>query len=219
MKQKTRLYKENLVILLCVRPCVLVCVGRHHCWAVGPLGLGLSLYIVPHHSMQYNHHFIFFHGIRGLGLGFFSSSPPQQPPANNTSAAASPPPSHLRLPRRRPGRLIHPSRGGPSLQRPPGFHCPSGLPAVDPFCELLQPPVAGDGLRRRHAGKRGAISGVVQLPFTSAASMVLGAHAPQGRRPCFRSPPLGSRAASFPDRPGCRVATQDDALPPRKPRR
>jgi hypothetical protein len=27
--------------------CYTVCVGRHHCWVVGPLGLGLSLYIVP----------------------------------------------------------------------------------------------------------------------------------------------------------------------------
>jgi hypothetical protein len=29
-----------------VRLCVWVCVNRHHCWAAGPLGLGLSLYIV-----------------------------------------------------------------------------------------------------------------------------------------------------------------------------
>ena len=33
--------------------------GRHHCWAAGPLGLGLSLYIyVPHflsiHSLHYS---------------------------------------------------------------------------------------------------------------------------------------------------------------------
>jgi hypothetical protein len=31
-----------------VRLCVTVCVGRHHNWAASPLGLGLSLYIVPH---------------------------------------------------------------------------------------------------------------------------------------------------------------------------
>jgi hypothetical protein len=38
----------------------------------------------------------------------------------------------------------------------------------------------------------------VQLPFTSATSMVLGAHAPQGRRPCFHSPPAAQDVAPPP---------------------
>jgi hypothetical protein len=42
-----------------VRLCV--CVGRHHYWAAGPLGLGLSLYIyVPHSSMKYNNRLMWY---------------------------------------------------------------------------------------------------------------------------------------------------------------
>jgi hypothetical protein len=33
-----------------VRLCVLVCVGRHHYWAAGPLGLGLSLWMATGNS-------------------------------------------------------------------------------------------------------------------------------------------------------------------------
>jgi hypothetical protein len=64
-------------------------------------------------SYQYIH-FILLHGIRGLGLGFLPPLLPLQPP---------PPPSRHWLPRRRPARLIQPSRGGPSpllsSRRPP----------------------------------------------------------------------------------------------------
>jgi hypothetical protein len=78
-------------------------VGRHHCWAAGLLGLGLSLYIVPHHSMQYIQQFTLLHGIR-LGLGF-SSHLQQSPAAPNPTVAC--PRSSCRF-----GRLILPSRGG-----------------------------------------------------------------------------------------------------------
>jgi hypothetical protein len=41
------LYELNNVLFFSVRLCVSVCVGPHRCWVAGPLGLGLSLYIVP----------------------------------------------------------------------------------------------------------------------------------------------------------------------------
>jgi hypothetical protein len=90
--------------------CVWVCVGRHYCWAAGPLGLGfpVSLYIVVH---LYAIHLLYtstWYQTSRRGL-----SPTQQPPG----AAAS------HLSRRRPweappgaapsiGAAVH--RRGPS---------------------------------------------------------------------------------------------------------
>jgi hypothetical protein len=62
-------------------------VGRHHSWAAGPLGLGLSLYIVPH--LLLIQHFIILHGIIGLGLGFLPPLLPLQPPAAPSHPAAA----------------------------------------------------------------------------------------------------------------------------------
>jgi hypothetical protein len=40
--------------------CVCECVDRHHCWAAGPLGLGLSLYIVTPSLCNTINHFHYF---------------------------------------------------------------------------------------------------------------------------------------------------------------
>jgi hypothetical protein len=82
-------------------------VGRHHCWAAGPLGLGLSLYIV---SLLYAiQQFTLLHGIRGLGLEFFllssHCSRRRLPSTQPLPAIAAP---------RRPNL---PSRGRPHLSR------------------------------------------------------------------------------------------------------
>jgi hypothetical protein len=83
--------------------------GRLHCWATGPLGLGLSLYIVPHLlSVQ---HFTILHGIK---LGFSSSHIPAaillkhpRPPAY---ASPSPREAHPSLPGRLPSWPPPPSQ-------------------------------------------------------------------------------------------------------------
>jgi hypothetical protein len=102
-----------------VRLCVGVCVGRHHCWAASPLGLGLSLYIyVPHLLSICPLHYSTWYQTR---LGFFPppthSRHPHQPTATPQprprSAIDGPPHSNSRhhLSRRRP-REAPPSRGG-----------------------------------------------------------------------------------------------------------
>jgi hypothetical protein len=101
------------------------CVGRHHCWVAGPLGLGpirvrLSLYIVP--ILYAIQQFTLQHGIR-LGSVRFSFLP-QQPAA----LSQQPPPTPAVA---APGRLILPSRGRPHLQPlPPPLPPPHSAPAA-----------------------------------------------------------------------------------------
>jgi hypothetical protein len=87
-----------------VKLCVSVCVGRHHCWAAGPLGLGLSLYILypiiintttVNYSTWYQTRFRVFLPPPTAAAG--GSLPPPQPPP----AIAA------------PGRPYLPSRGRP----------------------------------------------------------------------------------------------------------
>jgi hypothetical protein len=63
-----------------------VCVGLHHCWDAGSLGLGLSPYIYVPHILSIQQ-FIVQHGIRGLG---FLLPPPQPPPPPCSGPAVAP---------------------------------------------------------------------------------------------------------------------------------
>uniref|UniRef100_A0A804Q4R3 Uncharacterized protein n=1 Tax=Zea mays TaxID=4577 RepID=A0A804Q4R3_MAIZE len=99
-------------VFLPVRQCVCECVGRHHCWAAGPLGLGfpVSLYIVVHlYAIQSTLYLPTWYQIR---VSFLTST---------AAAGGSPPPSR-RLPSLPPGGPTFPPRGGllpPSLLPPP----------------------------------------------------------------------------------------------------
>jgi hypothetical protein len=60
-----------------VRQCVCECVGRHHCWAAGPLGLGfhVSLYIVVHlYAIQ---QFTILHSLAQMNPLCLYQCPPQ----------------------------------------------------------------------------------------------------------------------------------------------
>jgi hypothetical protein len=62
---------------LSVRQCVCECVGRHHCWAAGPLGLGfhVSLYIVVHlYAIQ---QFTILHSLAQMNPLCLYQCPPQ----------------------------------------------------------------------------------------------------------------------------------------------
>jgi hypothetical protein len=101
-------------------------VGRHHCWAAGPLGLGLSLYILYPIYYQYIIHYTstWYQRAR-LGLGFHPSR--HLPPLTPTAAC----PTSSRLPHvQPPHREAHPSLPG----RLPCSHC------------LLPPPTGVRGL-------------------------------------------------------------------------
>jgi hypothetical protein len=99
------------------------CVGRHHCWAADPLGLGLSpyKYVYPI-SYQYIH-FTFLHGIR---LGFLSSLPTA---AADGSLPQQPPPAPLP-----PGGSAFPPGGGlpPSTSRAEAWASEQGRAGRDP---------------------------------------------------------------------------------------
>jgi hypothetical protein len=123
-------------------------VARHHCWDADPLGLGLSLsiYVPPLYAIyQALHYSTWYQRVRA------SSHP--------TAATSSlPKSSRHRLPRRRPGRLTHPSRGDPSPQPvaslwppppPTGRHGPPPAASIPFFGQRLPPPPAGElGLKR-----------------------------------------------------------------------
>jgi hypothetical protein len=78
-------------------------VGRHHCWAAGPLGLGfpVSLYIVTPSIINTRLHPSTWYQTR---LGFLP------PPTHSRHPALGPPPP--------PGRLILPSSGRPPSSQP-----------------------------------------------------------------------------------------------------
>jgi hypothetical protein len=117
---------------LSVRQCVCECVGRHHCWAAGPLGLGfhVSLYIVVHlYAIQ---QFTILHGIR---LGFLSSLPLQPPAALHHPAAAS----------HRCPREAQPSLPGAASFLPAFFHLHPASRTPTPFAFNLQAAATASG--------------------------------------------------------------------------
>jgi hypothetical protein len=189
-------------------------VGRHHCWAVGPLGLGLNLYIycIPSIINTLLHPSTWYQRTR-LGLGFL--------------AAAGCPKPHSHLPRRRPGRLIPPSRGGlPPSSRQPHLSSPSsaGAPPAEHPC-LMSPwssvallraaPVRAPSSARRpsppaHGGATGSPfpgfaqgagadfpAGGLLLPAAASPAPPSGAAQIRARRPCLppARPPLPSPLA------------------------
>jgi hypothetical protein len=111
-------------ILVGVRQCVCECVGRHHCWAAGPLGLGfhVSLYIVVHlYAIQ---QFTILHGIRGgrrLGQG-----PAARGALLQRLGGGRPPPGGMSLP------------GGGGWSRAGWRLCVGGEPTDEP--PLPRPP-------------------------------------------------------------------------------
>jgi hypothetical protein len=97
---------------------VRVCVGRHHCWVVGPLGLGLSLYIYCISSIINTtvHSSTWYQRIR---FRVFPPLLPLQPPAAPSHLAAGllPQQPSALLQRRRPREF--PPGGGPDPSRRP----------------------------------------------------------------------------------------------------
>jgi hypothetical protein len=151
-----------------------VCVGRHHCGAADPLGLGFSPYIYVPHLLSIQQ-FTLLHGIRGLDLGFLL---PQPSPLCFHPTATTSLLQPLQPPRRRPGRLILPFRGGPLLsRRPPTAACPGRV-------------AAGPG----RAGRDSPSS--LGLTCASAPPLPPVAPLPQagGREPAPGPPPAGGAA-------------------------
>jgi hypothetical protein len=180
-------------------------VGRHHCWAAGLLGLGLSLYIYCIPSIINTTIHSILHGIRGLGLGFHL---PQQPPAASTT--------HPLPTIAAPGRLHLRSRGQPLSSQPPllppwaqphPHPFPSRLPASGrchpPAGELVLPP-AGELGSAAGPGRAGRDSpsplGLTCAPDPPAGgSHSLGRarawpHLAGGREPAPGPPPAGGAA-------------------------
>jgi hypothetical protein len=121
---------HNAAVRLCV------CVGRHHCWAAGPLVLGSckSIYCTPS-PMQYN---------QALQFPTWYQRRFLHPPPQPLSAGAH------RLPRRRPERLILPSRAAllPHWRSPlPSLHSDGCWPQHNHRSPLRR--VAGLLARRR----------------------------------------------------------------------
>jgi hypothetical protein len=174
-------------------------VDRHHCWADGPLGLGLSLYIV---SLLYAiQQFTLLHGIRGLGLGFFLLSShcsrrrlpsTQPPPATPFHPAAA---CH-----RCPRRPNLPSRGRPHLSR---RHSSTAAEAS------LFPPPRPSWIRRRTAAAPRFLPRGVHQDFLHGRRAPL----PSSRPLSLRSPwPSDPAPPSAPHNPAMVVAELSTAI-------
>jgi hypothetical protein len=188
-------------------------VGRHHCWAAGPLGLGfpVSLYIVVHlyaihrvHSSTWYQR-ISFRVSSSLSHRSRRRLPPTQPPP----AIAA------------PGRPNLPSRGWPPSSQPPplspwaGSRTPTPSPAG---CQPLapsrrhSPPAAEASLfppprppsRRRGRARRWWCCGSTRAPSARVSSLSLCGEFLSGRAP---APPRDDRACTRPSLPG-RVASR-----------
>jgi hypothetical protein len=175
-------------------------VGRHHCWAAGPLGLGLSLYIVPH--LLSTIHFI-LHGIRGLALGFLL---PQQ------GSRRLLPPNSCRLPSLPLGGSTFPP-GAASFLPVAAAVSLGRQPHPHPFPS--RPPASG----RRHppVGELG-LPPAASIPFSGRRLPPPAGELGLNRAPTIRpaSPPSPVAAPLGPDRatPG---APQLQAVPPPAP--
>jgi hypothetical protein len=126
-----------------------MCVGRHHCWAAGPLGLGLSLSIYCTHLLSIHQAiFIILHGIRGLGLGFLLPPPQPPPPCPPPQPPASAPPPRETHPSLT-GRPFHPVAASPTSLPHPAPELPQSSTLLCSAAQLGPPSPAPPRARAR----------------------------------------------------------------------
>jgi hypothetical protein len=170
-------------------------VGRHHCWAAGPLGLGfpVSLYIVTPSIINTRLYPSTWYQIRVSFL-----TPTQQPPSALLPRTAATQPWTSRRP---PGGSSFPPGGG----LPPPSRCSRAPRAAGPRPSLLPPltfkrrPLVAPcpqppSRRRRRVPKRARA-----LLLWSGAALARGA----SRRLCSGSTGVEARAQAAPTRARC----------------